>query len=106
MTIATTETKNTRRIRRPEGAACPACNHRLATIVDGHASVYRCARCKAIYGSCYLGDSYSLVLPFMVASEPPADRVRYFDLECLGSRGITRRHGWYDTETKRIVQVG
>ena len=78
----------------------------MATPVEGFAQVYRCAKCEAIYGSCYLGDSYSLVLPFMVAVDPPTERTRYYDLDCLGSKGITRRHGWYDAETKQIVQVG
>ena len=100
-----TETK-VKRIRRPEGACCPACSHRLATPVAGFMQVYRCAECGAIYGTCYLGESYSLVLPYMVDTDPPTDRMRYYDLECLGSKGITRRHGWYDTATKRIVQVG
>ncbi len=72
MTITTTQTKDAKRIRRPEGAGCPVCSHRLATIVDGHASVYRCAKCEAIYGTCYLGDSYSLILPFMAARRPRA----------------------------------
>jgi hypothetical protein len=100
-----TETKKQKRIR-VAGSGCPACSHRLATPVEGFAQVYRCAKCEAIFGSCYLGDSYTLVLPYMVTVEPPAERTRYYDIECLGSKGITRRHGWYDTETRRIVQVG
>lgn len=62
--------------------------------------------CEVICGSCYLGDSYTLVVPYMVTVEPPAERMRYYDLECLGSQGITRRHGRYDTETRLIVQAG
>ena len=101
-----TTTDKTKRIRRPEGAGCPACSHRIATIVQGYAMVYRCSKCGAIYGSCYLGESYSLVLPQMTDAEVPAERLRYYDLDCLGSKGIIRRHGWYDIETKRIVQIG
>lgn len=101
-----TTTKTTKRIRRPEGGGCPACSEKLAYQVEGHTQIYRCAKCEAIYGSCYLGDSYSLVLPYMVKEDPPAEQTRYYDLDCLGSKGITRRHGWYDPQTKLIVQVG
>ena len=80
-------TTGTTRIRT---AGCPACSHNLAFIVKGFTSIYRCARCEAIYGSCYLGDSYSLVLPWMVQQDPPAGRVRYFDFECL--RTLALRH--------------
>jgi hypothetical protein len=100
------EQRTERRTRRPEGAGCPACSHRLATPVQGFTQVYRCAKCDAVYGSCYLGDSYSLVLPYFVESEPPVEQTRYFDFDCLGSKGVTRRHGWYDLVSKRIVQVG
>ena len=42
---------------------CPACNgkRRKATNQSG---VYECARCGAIYGECYKGDSYALVRPW------------------------------------------
>ncbi len=32
--------------------------------------------------------------------------VKYFDFTTLGSQGISRRHGWYDTVTRCITQVG
>jgi ribosomal protein L37AE/L43A len=100
----TTTTKKQQTQRHAEG--CPACSHKLVRAVEGATQLYRCAKCEAIFGNCYLGDSYTHVLPFMVAAEPPADQIRYFDFTCLGSAGITRRHGWYDTASKRIVQVG
>ena len=102
----TNTTKTTKRIRRPEGAGCPACSHMLAYQVEGHPRIYRCAACDGIYGFCCLGESYSPVLPYMVSQDPPVEQTRYYDLECLGSKGITRRHGWYDTVSKLIVQVG
>lgn len=85
---------------------CPACS---ATRLADHGTtfgVYRCLDCGAIFGRCYLGDSYAIVKPWFSKVEPPAERVRYFDFECLGSGGITRRHGWFDTETGLITQVG
>jgi hypothetical protein len=92
-----------KRIRMPE---CPACSHKLGYLLPGYARVYRCAKCEAIHGSCYLGDSYTLVQPYMIDKEPHNGQIRYYDLDCLGSAGVRRRHGWYDPETRLIVQVG
>lgn len=95
------ETK--KKIRIP---ACPACSHTKG--VEVKPFVYTCGACDAIFADhIYLGGSYEYVLPFM-SSEPnvPQERMRYFDFTCVGSKGLTRRHGWYDTATKRIVQVG
>jgi hypothetical protein len=83
---------------------CPACSHQTAYRVG--LQVFRCAQCEALYGQCYLGESYHYVLPYFVETEPPAETTRYFDLTCLGSGGICRRHGWYGPATRRIVQVG
>lgn len=84
---------------------CPACSCKLAYPVRGR--IYRCAKCAGIYGDCYLGESYEFVLPYM-SSNPnvPPEETRYFDFTCLGSKGLSRRHGWYEVATKLIVQVG
>jgi hypothetical protein len=84
---------------------CPACNgkRRKAT---GHPGVFECRRCGALYGECWKGDSYALVLPVMTADPVPPERCRYYDLTVLGSDGVTRRHGWFDVETRRMFQVG
>jgi len=88
---------------------CPACNSRRIkknqTVNDVH-FMKVCSKCNAVFGSCYLGESYKIVLPYMTDKEPSAENLRYYDLECLGSEGIQRRHGWMDIETKLIVQVG
>lgn len=94
--------------------ACPACSYtRGTTHVDekGHiwAYVYVCGRCNGLFSNnLYLGSSYELVLPYMVADDAavPEDRQRYFDFSGVGSKGTYRRHGWFDTASKRIVQVG
>ena len=84
---------------------CPACGgrKRRKTEIPG---VYECMRkkCKAIFGKCSLGESYKLVLPYFTTEEPT--ETRYFDLYCLSSKGVIRRHGWYDPVTKKIVQLG
>ena len=84
---------------------CPCCggNRRKETKVRG---VVECVKCGAVYGDCYLGESYEFVLPYFVNEEPPAESTRYFDFVTLGSKGIDRRHGWFDPSTRRIVQVG
>ena len=83
---------------------CPACSHSRKN--DVRTGVYECKKCGAIYGSCYLGDSYALVKPFWHTGESRPEQERYFDLDCLGSAGITRRHGWFNTETRLLTQVG
>lgn len=85
-------------------ATCPLCNKSRSTQVI--VGVYRCNSCEAIFGQCYLGESYSLVKPYFSKAEIPAEATRYYDLTCLGSKGIERRHGWYDPASKLIVQVG
>ena len=83
--------------------SCPACGSKLSRSTDQGLQIYECVKCGAIYGNCYLGDSYGIVKPFFGED---GDRSVYFDLTCLGSEGITRRHGWYNPETLLITQTG
>lgn len=85
---------------------CPACSNKRGNKPDSN-RVYTCKRCGAIFSSnIYLGDSYTYVLPYMAKQEVAPEQLRYYDLTCLGSEGIQRRHGWYDPDTKLIHQVG
>lgn len=88
------------------GSGCPACSHKLGTRMGPQ--LMRCAACGAIFGTLYKGDSYAIVKPWFhqAPDTVPQDRVRYFDFTILGSDGIGRRHGWYDTLTGLIIQVG
>lgn len=84
---------------------CPACSGKR------HAShqvpgVYVCKRCGAIHGQTYLGQSYSIVLPYWDDADPQTRKTVYFDLTCLGSKGVERRHGWFNPDTRKIIQVG
>ena len=88
------------------GIECPACSARVHRRLEGKNGVYTCTRCGALHGECYLGDSYELVHPFWAEPDVPQERTRYFDLMCLGSTGLQRRHGWCDTQTRRVVQIG
>jgi len=89
--------------------SCPACSHVRGNKADAK-GVYTCKSCGGIFhnsGYLYLGDSYTYVLPQWDAEG--ACRIedqRYFDLTVLGSKGIERRHGWFNPATKRITQVG
>jgi len=84
---------------------CPACNGKRQNPTR-HTMVFECRRCGAIYGDCTKGESYEIVLPYMAEAEVAPEHCRYYDFTVLGSDGITRRHGWFDPETRRIVQVG
>lgn len=84
---------------------CPGCDG-VGRETKGPGQLYTCKGCGGLFGSCYLGDSYTLVSPFMAREAVPAEQTRYFDLDCLGSEGLTRRHGWYDPRTKLVTQVG
>lgn len=94
---------------------CPACNHakgRDHRPEKFHGEVRECTKCGAIFthegAAIYLGESYLIVSPWFVDHDTPEtnERARYFDLTCLGSMGMTRRHGWMDPATKRIIQAG
>ena len=48
---------------------CRACSNVRGNVeLAAIRGVYTCAACGAIFGSCYLGDSYGLVSPYMTAS--------------------------------------
>jgi hypothetical protein len=85
---------------------CPACSSASHTDT-ATAGVYTCSKCDALYGRTYLGQSYALVQPyFYEGPDPDPSEWRCFDLTCLGSKGITRRHGWYEPKSRLILQVG
>jgi hypothetical protein len=94
---------------------CPSCCKRISIkaynapyMVKGRQmhSVHECPHCGAVFGSCYKGDSYSIVRPDWAPNDTPMDDCFYYDLDVLGSDGIIRIHGWADKKTRRIVQVG
>jgi hypothetical protein len=82
---------------------CPGCSGRRLP-VKGEVSVFTCAACGAIFGECYLGESYKFVLPQWSAEINAQGR--YYDFICLGSQGITRRHGWFNPADRKILQTG
>lgn len=87
----------------PRGT-CPACNGSNDIELPG--GLKECAYCGCLHGQTYLGESYRYVKPQMISSREADQRAKPFDITCLGSKGITRRHGFYDPKTKCITQVG
>lgn len=92
---------------------CPACNGKRYKEMPQVHSVVECSRCHALYGTCTLADSHKFVSPqFDPAGS--LDGARYFDFRCVtvaiqnGEKFIktVRRHGWFNPQTKLIVQVG
>lgn len=77
----------------------------LNTRYMGISGVFECAKCGAVQGKCYKGDSFRIVKPFMAANAT-FDNAFYYDLEVLGSMGIERRHGFADKETRLVIQAG
>ena len=88
--------------------ACPACNSTKNRPYrpERFTQIYECRTCGAIHGTCYLGESYEIVRPYMTDKDVPPEKTRYFDFITLGSKGMDRRHGWYDPETRLVVQIG
>ena len=86
--------------------SCPSCGAKICQREYKKTTLVECGKCEAVYGNCYLGDSYSVVSNRWADVSTPAENERYFDFTCLGSAGITRRHGWYDPGSKRITQTG
>ena len=78
----------------------------INTAYAGIIGVYQCPHCQAVMGQCYKGESYKIVLPYFAPIDAKLENQRYFDLTVLGGNGVERRHGWFDIESKRIVQVG
>jgi hypothetical protein len=89
---------------------CPACGGKKSKPYNpakpGMHSIRVCGHCEAVYGSCYLGDSYTIVQPEWETAEVEEGTERYYDFTCTGSQGQSRRHGWFNPATGRITQTG
>ena len=98
----------TKRVTKNSGLTCPACSCRDIECDVVRFNVHRCAACEAIFANTItLGDSYSIVQPSWDDNPNlPVGTERYFDFTCLSSKGIVRRHGWYNPTTGKITQVG
>lgn len=83
---------------------CPACNSKRTKIRPG-TMLFDCTKCQAVFGKAYLGESYDYVLPQFDPNPNPPEQ-RYFDFMCLSSKGVVRRHGWFNPATKLLTQVG
>lgn len=65
-----------------------------------------CPGCGGLIGYVEEKDLYSIVGRKLVESKVESHH-RYFDIEIFeGDKVVGRRHGWYDTMTGNMVQVG
>jgi len=91
---------------------CPCCNasQTYSSEHKTHWQVRECRKCHALYtqgsSALYLGESYGLVRSQFTNDPAADDRAVYFDFMTVGSKGLNRRHGWFDPETKLLTQVG
>ena len=88
---------------------CPGCSKKVTvktmnTAYKGVTGARCCPKCGAVFGTVYKGESYKLVKPWM--GDGSFDNAFYYDLEVLGSDGITRRHGWADKDSLLVIQTG
>ena len=88
---------------------CPACSAANYSADHDSKGVCTCRECGGIYTTrpIYTGESYEYVLhTHWATGDVPSERTRYFDLVHFGSAAPTRVHGWYDTKTRAVVQIG
>lgn len=84
---------------------CPACSCTKKTTL-GTTGLHVCKECECLYGNITLGNSYLYVKPYMTTDPTADERAVPYDMTCLSSRGIERRHGFYDKASGLITQVG
>lgn len=90
---------------------CKCCDRKISqkalnTHYDGIMGIFECNHCGAIQGQCYKGQSYQVVLPFFSTEAIDSADWKYFDIKCLGSDGISRRHGWFNPNDRKLIQAG
>lgn len=97
---------------------CPACSSTRSRPHPDQRfrlNVRICRDCGGVYtiAPIYRGDSYALVAPRFAETPTPAGREFYFDLDVLGSDGLSRRHGWASLDVRdaftgaaMLTQVG
>ena len=95
---------------RETGFECPACSGRrhVHVGVNGRTfpSLYSCERCGCVHGSGYKGDVLSVVLVGTLRGESASGESLPFNVEMVGSDGVTRSHGWFDPVDGVVHQYG
>ena len=82
---------------------CTACNGRLKK--TDNLQIRECRKCGAIHGNVAKGLLHHIV-DFRKQGDENTTEARYFDLKVLASDGVKRVHGWYDANTRGVLQVG
>jgi len=86
---------------------CPGCSEPVETGTRLGPGVIECAGCGGTITTrpIWLGETFRYVSNSW-DPEGSFEGARYYDLTYLGSKGLGRRHGWYQPKTKGIVQTG
>jgi hypothetical protein len=94
---------------------CVACGGQLVELpantrhkraVSKSFAFMQCAACGGLHADCVWGGDASAVVGRELSPEPFGDDVAYFDFKIVGGAGVTRRHGWYNVKTGKLVQEG
>ena len=86
---------------------CPSCDSTKLTTID--TGIEECSECKALFTTHHvpLGKTYAHVLPYWdEGTSTEQCEQRYFDFQYLSSKGLGRRHGWFNPATRKITQTG
>lgn len=83
---------------------CPSCGGEDLDLFTCLWLLFECSRCDALLGIVTERDISEHVVLALDSHRGEHMRQRYFDLMLLGAQGSKRVHGWYNPETKRVVQ--
>jgi hypothetical protein len=88
----------------PAAVQCPACSSEGRIVPGQDVRVLTCKGCGGLFTRGLIEDELALSLvrlndPML----PNASTVRYFDFSLVGRR---RFHGWFDVNTKQVIQWG
>ncbi|NIR06838.1 MAG: hypothetical protein GTN82_15585 [Candidatus Aminicenantes bacterium] len=87
-----------------EALCCPCCG-RKHNAVSTTIMMY-CGECKAVFTPLYKKVSFAYSTNFVETEMESGEdwgNYRYFDIALVNNE---RRHGWYNPQTRNIVQVG
>jgi hypothetical protein len=94
-----------------EGPTCPGCSGE--GLLTDDPQVLKCTGCGGVFTDSRFPVTFEQAMKFVALGNPMLanagpDGSFYFDLDValVGGKGHTRRHGWADRATKRVVQWG
>jgi hypothetical protein len=79
---------------------CPGCSGQTEYFDAG---IRRCVTCDGLVGRTSMERAERYVTLDAMQANAPVERMRYFDFTFDNKNRV---HGWYDRETKKVVQYG